>query len=67
MRRVGTLITFLTLIFCLPDIGNAATGPLAKNFGADDWLDKIHVVFWIFALVAVTTVILILLILRKRK
>ena len=67
MRRVGTLITFLALIFCLPDIGNAATGPLAKNFGADDWLDKIHVVFWIFALVAVTTVILILLILRKRK
>jgi hypothetical protein len=67
MRRVGTLITFLTLIFCLPDIGNAATGPLAKNFGADDWLDKIHVVFSVFGLVTVTTVILILLILRKRK
>ena len=67
MRRVGPLITFLTLIFCLPDIGNAATGPLAKNFGADDWLDKIHVVFSVFGLVTVTTVILILLILRKRK
>ena len=67
MRRVGTLITFPTLIFCLPDIGNAATGPLAKNFGADDWLDKIHVVFSVFGLVTVTTVILILLILRKRK
>ena len=67
MRRVGTLVTLLVLIFCLPDIGNAATGPLAKNFGADDWLDKIHVVFSVFGLVTVTTVILILLILRKRK
>ena len=67
MRRVGTLVALLGLIFCLPDIGNAATGPLAKNFGADDWLDKIHVVFSVFALVAVTTLILIVLILRKRK
>lgn len=67
MRRVGTLVTLLVLIFCLPDIGNAATGPLAKNFGADDWLDKIHVVLSVFALVAVTTVILIVLILKKGK
>ena len=67
MRRVGTLVALLALIFCLPDIGNAATGPLAKNFGADDWLDKIHVVLSVFALVAVTTVILIVLILKKGK
>ena len=67
MGRVGTLAALLVLIFCLPDIGNAATGPLAKNFGADDWLDKIHVIFSVFAVVAVTTLILIVLILRKRK
>ena len=67
MRRVGTLVTLLVLSFCLPDSGNAATGPLAKNFGADDWLDKIHVVLSVFALVAVTTVILIVLILKKGK
>ena len=67
MRGVGTLVALLALIFCLPDIGNAATGPLAKNFGADDWLDKIHVIFSVFAVVAVTTLILIVLILRKKK
>ena len=59
MGRVGTFTALLVLIFCLPDIGNAAAGPLAKNFGADDWLDKIHVIFSVFAVVAVTTLILI--------
>ena len=67
MKRVGTLVALVALIFWLPDIGDAATGPLAKNFGADDWLDKIHVIFSVFAVVAVTTLILVLLILRKRK
>ena len=67
MGRVGTLAALLVLIASLPDIGNAATGPLAKNFGADDWLDKIHVIFSVFAVVAVTTLILVVLILRKRK
>ena len=67
MGRIGTLAALLVLIFCLPDIGNAAAGPLAKNFGADDWLDKIHIVFSVFVVVAVTTLILIVLILKKRK
>ena len=67
MGRVGTLAALLVLIFCLPDIGNATTGPLAKDFGADDWLDKIHVIFSVFAVVAVTTLILVVLILRKRR
>ena len=67
MKCVGTLVALVVLIFCLPDIGDAATGPLAKNFGADDWLDKIHIVFSVFVVVAVTTLILIVLILKKRK
>tara|TARA_A100001037_G_C14978963_1_gene557169 strand:- start:130 stop:333 length:204 start_codon:yes stop_codon:yes gene_type:complete len=67
MGHVRTLAALLVLIFFLPDIGNAATGPLAKDFGADDWLDKIHVIFSVFAVVAVTTLILVVLILRKRK
>ena len=44
----------------------AASGPIAKDFGADDWMDRIHVVFTVIGLVTVTTTILIILILKKK-
>jgi len=44
----------------------AASGPLAKGFGADDWLDKIYVVLTVFGIVAFTTATLIFFILRKK-
>jgi len=47
-------------------VAHAASGPLAKGFGANDWLDKIHVVISVFGLVVATTLILVFLILRKK-
>ena len=44
----------------------AASGPIAKGFGADDWLDKIHVVLTVLGLVVFTTLTLVYLILRKK-
>ena len=44
----------------------AASGPLAKGFGADDWLDKIYVVITVFGIVVFTTATLIFFILRKK-
>ena len=44
----------------------AASGPIAKGFGADDWMDKLHVVLTVVGLVAVITITLVTLILRKK-
>ena len=44
----------------------AASGPIAKGFGADDWMDKLHVVLTVVGLVAVITTTLVTLILRKK-
>ena len=45
--------------------GAIAIRPLAEGFGAQAWLDKIHVVLGVIALVTLITVFLIYLILRK--
>ena len=59
------ILTFvLYCLFCFH--AQAASGPLAKGFGADDWLDKIYVVFAVISLVIITTAILVFLILRKK-
>lgn len=44
----------------------AASGPIAKGFGADDWMDKLHVVLTVVGLVAVVTITLVTLILSKK-
>ena len=55
------------ILYCLSCFYvQAASGPLAKGFGADDWLDKIYVVFSVIGLVIITTAILVFLILRKK-
>ena len=43
----------------------ASSGPLAEGSGAEAWLDKIHVVLSIIALVVFMTLYLIYIILRK--
>lgn len=66
MRQLIALIVLTFFISYLPVAVNAAGGPVAKDFGADDWLNKIHVVFSVFGIVAVATIVLIILILRKK-
>jgi len=44
----------------------AASGPLAKDFGADDWLDKMYVVYSVVGLVVAITLVLVFLILRRK-
>lgn len=66
MKRFPALLVITFFISSLPMVSNAASGPIAKDFGADDWLDKIHVVFSVVGIVAITTIILIILILRKK-
>lgn len=58
----------LIIFFFLFEVSNAfaASGPLAKGFGADDWLDKVHVVLAVLGCVLLTTTILVFLILHKK-
>ena len=50
----------------LNGVAIASSGPLAEGFGAEAWLDKIHVVLGVIALVVFMTAALIYLILRRR-
>jgi len=59
------LLSFITMGWTF-FAAHAASGPLAKGFGVNDWLDKIHVVISVFGLVVATTLILVFLILRKK-
>lgn len=44
----------------------AAGGPIAKGFGADDWMDKLHVLLTVVGLVVFVTIALVYAILRKK-
>jgi len=59
-------LTFLSC-FLFANTVFAASGPIAKGFGAGAWLDKIHIVLTVVGLVIFTTLILVYLILRKNK
>ena len=61
------ILSFYLLSFCIVTTEVfAASGPIAKGFGADDWMDKLHVVLTVVGLVAVITITLVTLILRKK-
>ena len=64
LRNLFIYINFMILFWVSQ--ANAASGPLAKGFGADDWLDKIYVVLTVFGIVVFTTATLIFFILRKK-
>jgi hypothetical protein len=57
---------YLVSFFVFTTEAFAASGPIAKGFGADDWMDKLHVVLTVVGLVAVITITLVTLILRKK-
>jgi hypothetical protein len=57
---------YLFSLFVFTTEAFAASGPIAKGFGADDWMDKLHVVLTVVGLVAVITITLVTLILRKK-
>ena len=57
---------YLLSFFIVTTEAFAASGPIAKGFGADDWMDKLHVVLTVVGLVAVITITLVTLILRKK-
>ena len=59
------IILIFNFIIILYEGAIASSGPLAEGFGAQAWLDKIHVVLGVIALVTLITVFLIYLILRK--
>lgn len=65
---IKTSIYFFIIIlnFYLISYTFAASGPIAQDFGADDWLDKLHIIYSIIFLVVITTFILVFLILRKK-
>ena len=63
MKKLIIFIFNLNIVFYKGAI--ASSGPLADGFGAQAWLDKIHVVLGVIALVTLITVFLIYLILRK--
>jgi hypothetical protein len=44
----------------------AASGPIAKDFSAESWMDKIHVVLIVVGLVIFTTTVLVYAIIRKQ-
>ena len=44
----------------------ASSGPLAEGFGAQAWLDKMHVVLCVIALVVFMTAALIYIILKRK-
>jgi hypothetical protein len=62
---LSTIRLFILSTVFLATQSLAAAGPTAKGFGADDWLDKLYVVFTVIGLVAIITTILVILILRK--
>ena len=64
MRLILNFYLFSLFVFTTEAF--AASGPIAKGFGADDWMDKLHVVLTVVGLVAVITITLVTLILRKK-
>ena len=50
----------------LYSVAMASSGPLADGFGAEAWLDKIHVVLCVVALVFFMTAALIYIILKRK-
>lgn len=63
-KNLLTILNFIVLFFVSK--AHAASGPLAKGFGADDWIDKIHVVLTVLGIVICMTAILVFFILRKK-
>lgn len=64
LKNLLTIFNFIVLFFVSK--AHAASGPLAKGFGADDWIDKIHVVLTVLGIVICMTAILVFFILRKK-
>ena len=64
MKNLLTILNFIVLFFISK--AHAASGPLATGFGADDWIDKIHVVLTVLGIVICMTGILVFFILRKK-
>jgi hypothetical protein len=64
LKNLLTILNFIVLFFVSK--AHAASGPLAKGFGADDWIDKIHVVLTVLGIVICMTAILVFFILRKK-
>ena len=64
LKNLLTILNFIVLFFVSK--AHAASGPLAKGFGADDWIDKIHVVLTVLGIVICMTFILVFFILRKK-
>lgn len=64
LKNLLTILNFIVLFFLSK--AHAASGPLAKGFGADDWIDKIHVVLTVLGIVICMTFILVFFILRKK-
>jgi hypothetical protein len=59
------LISLSSLFFLCPSYVYAASGPLAEGFGAQAWLDKLHVVFGVVGVVVILTLTIIFAILKK--
>ena len=64
LKNLLTILNITVLFFVSK--AHAASGPLAKGFGADDWIDKIHVVLTVLGIVICMTAILVFFILRKK-
>ena len=64
LKNLLTILNFIVLFFLSK--AHAASGPIAKGFGADDWIDKIHVVLTVVGIVICTTAVLVFFILRKK-
>ena len=64
LKNLLIILNFIVLFFVSK--AHAASGPLAKGFGADDWIDKIHVVLTVLGIVICMTAILVFFILRKK-
>ena len=65
LQMQSTIRIFILSFFVFATQAFSAGGPIAKGFGADDWLDKLHVVLTVVGLVAIITTTLLVLILRK--
>ena len=57
-------IKFCFILFIL--LSSSCKRSLAKGFGADDWLDKIYVVFAVIGLVIITTAILVFFLILEK-
>ena len=64
LKNLLTILNFIVLFYVSK--AHAASGPLAKGFGADDWIEKIHVVLTVLGIVICMTAILVFFILRKK-